>query len=40
MQLEHLPRAERLLKRYLDTQVSELMSQSDAVARKYLASRE
>jgi hypothetical protein len=29
MQMEHLPRAERLLKDYVDLQVKELINQSD-----------
>lgn len=39
-QLHHLPRAERLLKDYVDVQVKQLMEHSDAVSKKYLSSRE
>lgn len=39
-QLHHLPRAERLLKDYVNVQIQQLMEHSDAVSSKYLANRE
>lgn len=38
--IEHLPRAELLLKTYLDRHVQEIIAQSERVAGKYLASKE
>jgi hypothetical protein len=40
MQLHHLPRAERLLKDYVDVQIQQLIAQSHAVSSKYLSTRE
>jgi hypothetical protein len=40
MNIEHLPRAEKMLKDYVDSHVTSLITSSEMLARKYLDSRQ